>query len=87
MPENLSFMPVLSPSSITDRRCENALKPLISLHKKALMAILLKTTTLVISDYNCLSIFFLKERLSYNKGVMMHKVMSGKVPPLLTAKF
>ena len=28
----------------------------------------------------------LKERLNYNKGILMHKIMSGKVPPSLTAK-
>ena len=65
----------------------NTLKPLVSLHKRALMAILLKTTTLAISDYNFLSILPLKERLNYNKIVLIHKIMSGTVPPSVTAKF
>ena len=61
---------------------------MVSLYKKALKAILLKTTTLAILDYHILSILPLNERLNYNKGVfMLHKIMSGQVPPSLTAKF
>ena len=52
----------------------NTLKPLVSLHKTALKTILLKTTTLAISDYNFLSLLPLKEIL--NKGVLIHKIMS-----------
>ena len=37
---------------------------LVSLHKRALKAILLKNTTLAISDYNFLSILPLKESLT-----------------------
>ena len=33
---NYSFMPEFSVSTITDQRCENALKPLIGLHKRLL---------------------------------------------------
>ena len=65
-----------------------------SLHKSALKAILLKSTTLTISkkhnskisDYSFLSILPLKERLNYNKGVLIHKIMSGKIPSSLRAK-
>ena len=46
-----------------------------SLHKRVLKAILLKTTTLTISDYSFLSIVPLKERLNYNKGVLIHQIM------------
>ena len=59
---------------------------LVYTDKTALKAILLKTTTLAISDYNFLSILPLKERLNY-KGVLIHKIMSGKVPPSLRATF
>ena len=58
-----------------------------SLHKRSLKAILLKSTTLTISDYSFLSILPLKERLNYNKGVLIHKIMCGKVPPSLMARF
>ena len=70
-----------------DSASANTLKPLVSLHKRALNAILVKNTTLAISDNNLLSIVPLKERLNYNKGVLIHKIMSGKVPPSLTANF
>ena len=54
-------------------------------------AVLLKNkkikTALAISDYNFLSVLPLKERLDYNKRVLIHKIMSEKVPPSLTAKF
>ena len=46
-----------------------------SLHKRVLKAILLKNTTLTISDYSFLSIVPFKERLNYNKGVLIHQIM------------
>ena len=63
--------------------------PLVSLQKRALKVILLKTTNLAISDYNFLSILPLKQRLNYNKGVLIHKIMSGKFggTPSLMATF
>ena len=57
---------------------------LISFLKRPLKAILLKTITQSISDYNFLSSLPLKERL--NKEVLMHTIMSGKVPLFLAAK-
>ena len=73
--------------TLLDLASANTLKPLVSLHKRALKAVLLKTATLAISDCNFLSILPLEERLNYNKGVLIHKIMSGKVPPSLGAKF
>ena len=73
-------------STLWNSASANTLKPLVSLHKRAIKAIL-KNTTLAISDYNFLSILPLKERLNYNKGVLIDKMMSGKVPPSLWAKF
>ena len=89
MPENYLFMPIFNPLLTTDRHCgiQQVQIPLVSLHKRALTAIRLKTTTLAISDYNVLSILPLRERLNYNKGILIHKIMSEKVPPSLTAKF
>ena len=84
MPENYSC-----PYSIHmwDSASQNTLKPL-----RALKAILKKKkqkkkTTLTISDYNFLSILSPIERLKYNNGILMNKIMSGKAPPSLTAKF
>ena len=73
-------------STLWDSGSANTPTPLVSLHKRTLKAILLKNTTLAISDYNFRSILPLKERLNY-KGVLIHKIMSGQVPPSLTAKF
>ena len=86
MPENFFFfffMPIFNPLLTTDRLCGiqrqvQILLPLVSLHKRALKAaILLKTTTLAISDYNFISIFPLEEGFNYNKGVLVHKLMSA----------
>ena len=73
--------------TLWDSASANILKPLVSLHKRPLRVILLKNTTLVISGYNFLSILPLKETLNYNKGVLIHQIMSGKVPPSLRTKF
>ena len=53
---------------------------LVYTDKTALKAILLKTTTLAISDYNFLSILPLKERLNYNKGIL---IPDTKLCPLI----
>jgi hypothetical protein len=74
-------------STLWDSASANTLKPLVSLHKRALKVILLRNTTLMVSDYKYLSILPLRQRLDYNKGVLMQKIMSGKAPPTLFAKF
>ena len=85
MPENYSC-----PYSI--HMWDSASQKILSKSLRALKAILLKTnrkkhTTLTCSDYNLLSILTPIERLKYNNGILMNKIMSGKVPPSLTAKF
>jgi len=55
-------------SKLWDTASANTLQPLVSLHKRALKAILLKTTTLAISDYNVLSIFLLKDSKVHKKS-------------------
>ena len=52
-------------SMLWDSASANTLKPMFGLHLRVLKAILLKTTTRAISNYNFLSILSLKERLSY----------------------
>ena len=67
-----------------DRRCgtasANTLRSLFNLYKRALKAILLKTTTPAISDYP-----FFPSKKVWTIGV--HKIMSEKAPLSLTAKF
>ena len=93
MPEKVFFHAYIQPltdywSTLRDSASAHILRPLSSLHNRAIkVIILLKITTLAISDYNLLSILPLKERLSYNKGVLTHKVMSGKDSPSPMAKF
>ena len=88
MPGNYSFIPIFNPSLIyRSVQVQILSKPFVSLHKRVLKAVLLKTTTLTISDYNFLSILPLKERLNYNKGVLIHNITSRKVSPTLMAEF
>ena len=74
-------------STLWDSTSANTLKPLVSLHKRALKLIILKTSTLNASDYKTLDILPLKNRLKYNKGLLMYKIMSGNAPPNLTSSF
>ena len=88
MSGNYSFIPVFNPLLIyRSMQVQILSKPFVSLHKKVLKTVLCKTITLTISDYNFLSILPLKERLDYNKGVLIHSIMSRKVSPTLMAKF
>ena len=74
-------------STVWDSVSANVLKPLISLHKRALKLVLLKPSSLSASDYIDLDILPLKPKLMYNKGVLMHRILAGSAPPALTAKF
>ena len=86
MSGNYSFIPIFHPLLIyRPMQVQILSKPFNSLHKRVLKTVLRKTITLTISDYNFLSILALKERLNYNKGVLIHSIMSRKVSPM--AKF
>ena len=103
MPEKVFFHAYIQSlidcwSTLRDSASAHIRRPFSSLHNRAIkIIILLKITTLAISDYNLLSILPLKERLGYNKGVLTHKVigynkgvlthkvLSGKDPPSLMA--
>ena len=74
-------------STVWDSVSANILKPLVSLHKRALKLILLKSSSLTASDYIDLDILPLKLKLTYNKGILMKRILSGFAPPALTAKF
>ena len=89
-------MPIFNPLLTTDRRSGiqqvqillNLWLVYIRVRLRQFFKSKTKNTTLAISDYNILSILPLNERLNYNKGVLMlHKIMTGKVPFSLTAKF
>lgn len=74
-------------STLWDGASANTLKPLMSLYKRSLKVVLKKTTTLTIEDYKLLQILPLQLKLSYNKGILMHKIMSNLSPPALKCNF
>ena len=58
----------------------NTLKPLVSIRKRALKLTFLKSTSLTAHDYKHLDVLPLKLKLEFNKGVIMHKIVSGHAP-------
>ena len=74
-------------STLWDNASANILKPLISLHKRALKVIINKSNSLTTLDYKELNILPLRLKLTYNKGIMMHKIMMGCAPPNLCTNF
>ena len=74
-------------STFWDSASQNTLKPLHSLHRRALKLILLKQSSLEKDDYNKLNVLPLHTRLKYNKGIFMKKIMVGNAPPSLSRLF
>ena len=60
-------------STLWGSASQNTLKPLHSLHRRALKLILLKQSSLEKDDYNKLNVLPLHTRLKYNKGIFMKK--------------
>ena len=69
-------------STVWDNASENILKPLLSLHRRAIKLILLKPSSPKVSDYQNLDILPLKLKLRHNKALFMYKIMSDKAPSL-----
>lgn len=74
-------------STLYDNASENALKPLIRMHKRALKQIILKSTSLSLQDYKKLEILPLHLKLELNKAVTMYKILNGFAPPPLIKRF
>ena len=74
-------------STLWDSASHNTLKPLHSLHRRALKLILLKQSSLDKDDYNKLNVLPLHTSLKYNKGILMKKIMVGNAPPSLSRLF
>ena len=74
-------------STIWDGTSETNLKLLSKLYKRALKYILLKSSSLTVSDYKILDILPLNKRLLFNKYIFMHKVMHGAAPKKVQEKF
>ena len=74
-------------STLWDSASANTLKPLVSIHKRALKLTLLKSTSLTAHDYKLLDVLPLKLKLEYNKGINMHKIVTGYSPTTLKFNF
>ena len=74
-------------SSLWDTASAKTLKQLGRLHKRAIKLVLQKTTSLTDDDYKSLNVLPIYKRLNFNKGILMHKIITGKVPPYLTNSF
>ena len=74
-------------SALWDSTSKSTLKPLQSLHRRALELILLKQSSLEQDDYNLLNVLPLHTRLKYNKGTYMKNIMVGNAPSSLRYLF
>ena len=73
-------------STIWDNAPACAKKPLISIHKRAIKQILLRSTSLTANDYKRLGILPLKQKLILNKAVLMYKIVNKHAPQALINK-
>ena len=71
-------------STLWDSACVSTL---VSLHRRALKLILLKSSPLTDADYKALCILPLKLRFELNKGTFMYKIMFESAPAYLTQLF
>lgn len=70
-------------STLWDSASGNAMRPLTSIQRRAIKATLLKTK-ISCTDYKQLGVLPLAHRLKFNKGVLIHKILSGNAPkPLI----
>ena len=67
-------------STFWDSASANTLKPLVSIHKRSLKLTLLESTSLTAHDYKLLDVHPLKLKLEFNKGIIVHKTVSGYAP-------
>ena len=82
------FQPIIDyASTLWESASANTLKPLVSIHKRALKLTLLKSTSLTAHDYKRLDVLPLKLKLKFNKGIIMHKIVSGYAPSNLKLNF
>ena len=74
-------------STLFDSSSNNTLKPIHRLYKRALKAVLLKSSSLTSTDYTKLNMLPLKEVLYISKCSLMHKIMSKSTPDYLHSTF
>ena len=74
-------------STIFDTCSANTIRPLRSIHRRAIKIVRLASSSLTPQDYIDLNILPLSLKLQLNKSVFMYKIMNGLAPPSLTSKF
>ena len=74
-------------STLWDCASANILKSLESIYRRALKLVLLKSNTLTPSDYVSIDILPFKQKVLFNKAVIMQRVMTGNAPPLISNLF
>ena len=74
-------------STLWDKSSDNKLRPLNVIYKRIIKQILLKSNSLKKDDYLTLGILPLTEKLKFNKGVFMHKIMTKNAPNNLINMF
>ena len=74
-------------STLFDSASENTTKPLVRIYKRAVKAVLLKSSSLTTSDYKDLDILPLKLTFAKNKAILMQKIALRTAPLALQSKF
>ena len=74
-------------SALWDSASPSTLKPLASIHKRAFKLALLKFTAMTAHEYNVLDVLPLTLKEDFNKGIIMHKIVTGDAPSTLKFNF
>ena len=74
-------------STLWDLASNNVLKPLHSVHKRAIKITINKSSSLTVSDYKQANILPFHAKLVFNKGLLMHKILHGNAPSSLINMF
>ena len=74
-------------STIFDSASANSLKPLISVYKRAVKAVILKSSSLQFKDYAKAGVLPLTDMLEENKLMFMHKIIKREIPQGLQTNF
>lgn len=74
-------------STSWDQASKKWLRHLESIYKRAIKLILLKSSTLQISDYKTVNILPFHSKCQFNKGVFMYKILNGLAPSYLCERF
>jgi hypothetical protein len=73
-------------STLWDSASGNTMKPLISAHRRAIKSVVLKPK-IKQTDFVSIGILPLTDRLKFNKGVFMRKILAGKTSTKLSELF